>query len=194
LELGSRQLSILEWRPPLIAVILAAAGLLVGLVLGYAAGHRHARNSAVPLSRSGGAASPTAPSAAGPFALSQSGSQCSAQIGHELQLGVQVTNQSTTGLTLRRVKAVLPLGRLEPISQAWGPCGELPAAGYAPGNALPAGASTWFTVTFKVLVKCPNPFPVQFALDYEQLGRLATVQLPGFVDLGHVRYANCPVS
>jgi hypothetical protein len=35
---GSGQLSILQRRPPLIAVILATAGLLVGLVAGYAAG------------------------------------------------------------------------------------------------------------------------------------------------------------
>jgi hypothetical protein len=193
LEQASGQLSILQWRP-LIAVILAAAGLLVGLVVGYAAADRHARNKTAPLSGSRVTASPTAPAAAGALTLIQSGSQCSAQLGHALQLGIQVTNQSATGVTLRRVKTVLPLGGLKVASQAWGPCGELPSASYALDNALPAGASTWFTVTLKVLVKCPGPYPVQFTLDYDQFGRPATINLPGFVDLSHVPYANCPVA
>jgi hypothetical protein len=48
------------------------------------------------------------------------------QIGHALQLGVQVTNESSADLTLGRVTVVLPLGGLKVISQAWGPCGQLP--------------------------------------------------------------------
>jgi len=194
LEAGSRQLSIPRWRPPPIAVILAAVGLLAGLVVGYAVGDRHARNNATEFLRSHAATSPAASSAAGALALSQSGGQCSAQVGHALQLGVQVANQSATAVTLRQVRAVLPMGGLRPTSQAWGPCGELPAPSEVPGNALPAGASAWFTVTFKVLVKCPSAFPVQFTLGYEQLGRPATVHLPGFDDLGHVPYASCPTS
>lgn len=194
LELGSRQLSILWRRPPPIAVILAAAGLLVGLVAGYAVGNRHARDSAAPLSRSRAASSPTTPSAAGAFTLTQTDRQCSAQIGRALQLGVQVTNPSATGVTLRQVKVVLPLGGLEEISQAWGPCGELSTGGEVPDTAVPAGASAWFTVTFKVLVKCPGPLPVQFTLEYDQLGRAATIHLPGFDDLSHVPYASCPVN
>lgn len=54
---------------------------------------------------------------------------------------------------------------LKAISQAWGPYGELAVASDTPDYALPAGASTWFTVTFKVLVKCPEALPVQFTLD-----------------------------
>ena len=128
------------------------------------------------------------------FTLTQADHQCSAQIGHALQLGVQVTNPSATVVTLRRVKVILPLGGLQEISQAWGPCGELPAGSEVPDNAVPAGGSAWFTVTFKVLVKCPGPLPVQFMLDYDQLGREATSHLPGFDDLGHVPYASCPVN
>jgi hypothetical protein len=192
LELGRRQLPVLHRRPP-VAVVLAVAGLLVGLVAGYAAG-RHAGNSAAALSRSRAASSPAAPSAAGAFALTQAGRQCSAQIGPALQLGVQVTNPSATGVLLRRVKVVLPLGGLKELSQAWGPCGELPTGSQAPDNTVPAGASAWFTVTFKVLVKCPGPLPVQFTLYYDQLGREATIQLPGFADLGHVPFASCPVN
>ncbi len=192
MELGGRRLPVSGWRPPPIAVILAAAGLLAGLIGGYAAGDWHARNSAAPLSRSRPAASPAAPSAVGALAVEQSGRQCSAQIGRALQLGVQITNLSAVSVTLRQVRAVLPLGGLKATSQAWGPCGELPAAGTEPDNVLPAGASTWFTVTFQVLVTCPGPFPVQFTLDYDQLGRPATIALEGFADLGHVPYASCP--
>jgi hypothetical protein len=193
LEQAGGQLPVLAWRP-LTAVILVAAGLLVGLVAGYAAGARHARNKTAPLPGSRVTASPAAPAAAGAVTLIQSGSQCSAQIGHALQLGIQVTNQSAAGVSLRRVRTVLPLGGLKVASQAWGPCGELPSASYALDNALPAGASTWFTVTVKVGVKCPGPYPVQFTVDYDQLGRPATINLPGFVDLSHVPYANCPVA
>lgn len=190
MELGSRHRPVL--RLPPIAVMLAVGGLLVGLVAGYAAGDRHAGNNApLPLAR--GASSPAAPTAAGAFTLTQA-DQCSAQIGPALQLGVQVTNPSAAGVLLRRVTVVLPLGGLQEISQAWGPCGELPAGSDIPDNAVPAGGSAWFTVTFKVLVKCPGPLPVQFTLDYDQLGREATIHLPGFDDLGHVPYASCPVN
>jgi hypothetical protein len=190
-ELGSRRLSIMLRRPPAIAVILAAAGLVLGLIAGYAIGDRRATNSAARLSHSRTAGSPAMASAAGAPALFEDGPQCSAQIGSELQLGVQVTNSSATGVTLRRVAVVLPLGGLREISQAWGPCGELPTAGETPDNAVPAGASAWFTVTFKVLVKCPGPFPVQFTVGYDQFGRAVTVHLPGFDDLGQVPYASC---
>jgi hypothetical protein len=169
-------------------------GLVVGLLVGYAVGDRHARKNAAEFSRSHVSSSPAVSSTAVASALSQSGGQCSAQVGHALQLGVQVANQSATAVALRQVRAVLPMGGLRPTSEAWGPCGELPAVSAAPENVLPPGASSWFTVTFEVLVKCPGAFPVQFALRYDQLGRPATVHLPGFDDLGQVPYASCPTS
>jgi hypothetical protein len=193
--MGSRRGPVLRRRLPRAALVLGAAGLLAGLVIGYAAGTRHAGKPPVP-ARAG--ASPTAPSfAAGGYPLSQSVSGCSAQTGHELQLGLEVTNLSATAVTLRRVRVVLPLGGLRETSQAWGPCGELPAAGEAPGNLLPPvlgpGASAWFTVTFQVLVRCPQPLPVQFTLDFDQSGQpTGAIALPGFPDLGQVPYAGCP--
>src|SRR5262249_47175983 len=133
LEMGSRRGPVLRWRPSA-ALVLAAAALLAGLVAGYAAGVRHAGK---PLSPPRPAASPTTPSfSAGGFPLSQTGPGCSAQIGHELQLGLQVTNLSVSAITLRRVEAVLPMGGLKATSQAWGPCGELPTPGEAPGHGL----------------------------------------------------------
>ena len=178
-------------RPPLIAVVLAAAGLLIGLAGGYAAGDRHARTVSASLSRVAGY--PTAP-AAGSLTLVQPGSQCSAQLGPLLQLGVEVTNQSAAVVRLRRVRAVLPLGGLRATGTAWGSCGELPAPGRVPSGVLPAGASIWFTVTFRVLENCPLQYPVQFTVDYDRLGQTATVRLPGFADLSHVPYQTCPVA
>jgi hypothetical protein len=187
LEQGGRRLPVPPWRPSLAAVILAAAAVLAGLVVGYAAGARHARSS--PAARS-----PARPAALVAGSVTQSLRQCSAQVGRALQLGVQVTNDSAEAVRLLWVQAVLPMGGLAAIAQAWGPCGELPAATGSPDNLLPAGASTWFTVTFQVLVRCPGPLPVQFALDYDQSGRVTSIRLPGFADLGHVPYAGCPAA
>lgn len=206
LEMDSRRITVLSHRPPLVAVILAAVTLLAGLAVGYAVGQRHVKHAAAtprfPVTApaaaagaAGAAGAEAAASAAAAGALSQTDRQCSVQIGHTLQLGVQVTNQSATDVTLRRVQTVLPLaGGLKATGQAWGPCGELLGpSGSVPDTTLPPGGSTWFTVTFKVLVRCPGAFPVQFTLDYDQLGRAATVNLPGFADLGQVPYASCPL-
>jgi hypothetical protein len=179
-----------RWPPRPAAVLLLVAGLLAGLAAGYTAGDRHAGRSAAPLAR--GAPSEEARLAAGGLALSQPGPACSAQVGHDLQVGLEVTNVSGTGLTLRRAAAVLPLGGLKEVGQAWGTCGELPQADAGSAASLPAGASIWFTVTLKVLVRCPGPLPVQFSLDYIQRGKPASVHLPGFDDLGQVPYSGCP--
>jgi hypothetical protein len=123
-------------------------------------------------------------------ALIQSTLACSVQTGRELQLGVQVTNESAGAVTLRQVKTIFPLGGLRALSQQWGPCGALPGQDQA-SNDLPAGASTWLTVTVKVLRACPGPLPVQFTVDYDWNGRPATVSLPGFSDLTNVPYTGC---
>jgi hypothetical protein len=194
---------VLRWRFSRGAVVLAAVALLAGLVAGYAAG----------ISRTGGEpAASSRPAAAAPAtsspvvttvspALVQDVNACSAQVGRNLQLGVQVTNQSGEPVTLGGIKAVLPLRGLKPIAQQWAPCGALPATPVLPGNGLlgqPStgsqlipGASAWFTVTFQVLMTCPVPLPVQFTIDYEIAGHAATVSLPGFPDLGQVSYTGC---
>jgi hypothetical protein len=194
LESGNWRRSARRWRPPQAAVVLGAAGLLAGLAglaAGYVIGTHHAGNHPAALSRSRGAARAASPPVAGDFPLSQAGPECSAQTGHELQLGLQVTNTSATAVTLRRVDVVLPLGGLRPVAQAWGPCGELPSLGQASGAVLPAGASTWFTVTLRVLVGCPQALPVQFRLRYDLGGRPGSSFLAGFSDLGQVPYAGC---
>jgi hypothetical protein len=193
-------------RLPRIAIMLGVAGLAVGLVVGYTAGHRGSHSTvAAPVSTPSapassqvqlGATSPEdGPPLGGPDSLVQSGSQCATQIGrHLLQLGVQVTNRSATLLTLDRVTAEEPLGGLRVAGHHWGPCGELHSADAFPARVIPPETSTWFTVTFRVLVRCPGALPVNFSAAFFQHGRKFTAQLPGFVDLGHVPYTGCPVS
>jgi hypothetical protein len=191
------------------SLILAIVTLAVGLVAGYATGYRHVKTGAAGTSAARPSAAGTSPSAkvkprysvslsplgAVSPALTQTIAGCSAQVGRDLQLGVQATNQSAAPVTIDRIKAVLPLGGLRAVSQQWGPCGALPALQEASGNVLAAGASTWFTVTFKVLIRgCPGPLPVQFTVDYQSNGQSAAVTLPGFPDLGQVAYSGCPTS
>ncbi|MEP7023072.1 MAG: hypothetical protein ABJB47_04545 [Actinomycetota bacterium] len=196
LELGSSRLPGPGWRPPKTAALLGVAGLIVGMAVGYAAGHQQGRSSAAPRPRvttSRPLPSPP-PVTADASSLVQSGSQCAMQSGHTLQLGIQVTNQSAALLTLRQITPIEPLGNLRVTTKSWGPCGELPSPQSQPERVLAAGSSSWFTVTFKVLVRCPGALPVQFSVGFDQLGRSVTADLPGFVDLGHVPYSGCPVS
>jgi hypothetical protein len=171
--------------------------LLAGLFAGYAAGNRHTVYLVPsPVTPPGFIASPIpypAPSPiAGVPALIQSSGACATQIGRDLQLGIQVTNQSPAEISLGRVEAVLPLGGLKAISQQWAPCGALPSGPDVAGNSLAPGASTWFTVTFKVLMTCPVPLPVQFTVHYVVQGLATAASLPGFPDLSHVPYSGCP--
>ena len=191
LESGNWRRPARRWRPSQAAVVLGAAGLLAGLAAGYAIGARHAGNHPAASARSRGAARAAASPVVGDFPLVQAGPRCSAQTGRELQLGMQVTNTSATSVTLHRVDVLLPLGGLRPVSQTWGPCGELPSFSQAPGAVLPAGASTWFTVTLRVLVGCPGALPVQFRLRYDLDGRPGSSFVGGFSDLSQVPYDGC---
>jgi hypothetical protein len=194
------------WRPPRGAAILLAVGLVIGLGAGYALGYRQVpRNVSPPPSASPASASPVPAPApilvtltpvqgsgtvfSSGLALTQDTGICSVQSGRELQLGVQVTNTSTEPIGLRRIRAVFPLSGLKVVSQQWAPCGatgtvQVPVI-------LGPGDSTWFSVTVQVLVACPAPLPVQFAVSYTYAGKAASVTLPGFVDLGQVPYTGC---
>jgi len=89
---------------------------------------------------------------------------------------------------------VLPLGGLTPVTRAWAPCGALPGPSDVPENTLTAGASAWFTFTFRVHVRCPGPLPVQFRLTYEQAGRTRVLLLAGSPTWAGLPYAGCPSS
>jgi hypothetical protein len=191
------RLSRADWRLSKGSAVLAAVTLLVGLAAGYTAGYRHLRGgppaSGPPtVQPAPNSAAPPPPLTALTPALTQNVGGCWARMGRDLQLGVQVTNQSPAQVTIDQIKAVLPLGGLRAISQQWGPCGALPALQELPGDVLAPGASTWFTVTFKVLRGCPGPLPVQFTVEYDSNGQTAAAILPGFSDLSQVPYPGCP--
>ena len=197
-EQGGGRLPSLRWRPPnwrsprgavVLLTVGLAVGLVAGLAAGYAAGDRQASRSVRPPRPAASPASPGSLLTAGGPALTQAIGTCAAQNGRDLQLGVQVTNQSTANVTLSLVHPVLPLGGLKWISQQWAPCGTLPT-GQDPAVLTP-GASTWFSVTFEVLVRCPGPLPVQFMVSYVANGQQASTSLPGFPDLGQVPYTGC---
>ena len=50
----------------------------------------------------------------------------------------------------------------------------------------------WLTITFHLLERCPEPFPVQFVVAYTAAGKMATTQLDEFPDLGQVTFSGCP--
>ena len=126
----------------------------------------------------------------GGLALTQDTSTCSVQSGGKLQLGVQVTNQSAGPIRLGRIRTVLPLSGLRSISPAMGAVRAIGAVQVP--DTLGPGDSTWLSVTVQVLVACPAPIPVQFAIGSTYAGEAATVALPGFPDLGNVPYSGCP--
>jgi hypothetical protein len=213
---GRRLFPSLNWpplncRPPRGAAILLAVGLVIGLGAGYALGYRQVpRNVSPSPSASPASASPAlAPPVPAPGAirvtlepvqgtgtvfsngtvLSQSTGTCSTRSGRQLQLGVQVTNESPTPITLGKIRTVLPLGGLRVISEQWAPCGAMGAV-QVPDSLAP-GDSTWFSITVQVLVACPEPLPVQFTVGYTSPGGTASVKLPGFPDLSQVSYPGC---
>ena len=195
-----------HWRPPRSALILLAVGLVIGLVAGYAAGNRQTPRQIEPQPASlGSVPPPPAPTptsitvtgapaqgtgvifSPGP-ALTQTVGSCSEQSGRDLQLGVQVTNESTAAVRLGQIHTVLPLGGFKVISQQWEPCGAISAL--IP-DTLGPGDSIWLSVTVRVLIKCPGPLPVEFTVGYSWPGGHAAVSLPGFPDLSHVPYSGC---
>lgn len=183
-----------RWWPPRIAIILCLAGLVAGLAAGYCVAAWRVRPAAPALSVPSAAALSVPPITANGTALNFDGSRCSLQVGHDLQLGIEVTNNTPELLTILRVDALLPARGLKQISWAWGPCGELPGA-LPPAQALATGNSIWFTVTFQVLVSCPGPLPVEFAVRFDLRdphdSRGAVANIAAFSDLGQVPYSGC---
>lgn len=185
------------WRPSRGAAAFAVAALVVGLAAGYAAGDRQARGgAAIPAPSASASASKPAPatsfSFAGSPALTQDTGACSAQTAQGLQLGVQVSNQSTQPLTLRTARAVLSVSGLKEVGWQWSVCGALPNGLGQANQILLPGQSTWMTVTFKVQLRCPAPYPVQFSVGYLVRGKSVSASLPGFPDLSQVPYRGCP--
>jgi hypothetical protein len=178
----------LSGRRPAAGIALAA--LAVGLLLGFVGGHLQATGQARS-ARPAGRAHATLPPPVTP-PITATGARCAVQLGRTLQLGLEIVNQSDRAVTLRQVAPVLPLSGMRPLAARWGPCGSLPLPVPQPSMSLSPGATRWLTVTFRVLVRCPQAFPVLFKVSYAQSGRAATTDFDSFPDLGQVRYNNCP--
>jgi hypothetical protein len=204
LEQDSRRFRLPGWRPSRGAAVLAAVALAAGLAAGYAAGNSRAGSgAATPRPTVTVTASPSGSLAAAPVgsfiysgssAIFQDQGSCAVQTGHELELGIQLTNESAQPVTLTTARVVLPLGGLKEVALRWGTCGALaggPSQGAGQVLLLP-GESTWLSVTLKVQVGCPGPLPVQFSVGYQVQGHSDTASLPGFPDLGQVPYTGCP--
>jgi hypothetical protein len=189
--MGARDADIIETGPPRTParshrLTAVAVAVVIAGTAGYAVGSRRTATPPTPV--------PTASALpAGAPAVVTTGGRCWAQPGAQLQLGLEVVNRSGSAATLRRLEPVLPLGGLRPTASAWGGCGQLPPVP-AGDLTLAAGATTWLTMTFDVLDRCPAPFPVGFTLTYTQAGRPAVADLRGFPDLGDVPYTGgrCP--
>jgi hypothetical protein len=199
LEQGGRRFLPPNLGQPRVAAILLAVGLVTGLAVGYAAGHRQPAGSANHAAASAGPATPVrlsapvrqgAPAYQGGPLLASADDICSARSGRKLQLGAEVTNESARSVRLGQIRAVLPLGGLRATSQRWAPCGAF-ETGQDP-TSLGPGDSVWFSVTFRVLVRCPEAFPVWFTLGYSAAGQPATARVPAFPDLEQVPYTGCP--
>jgi hypothetical protein len=191
------------WRPSRGASVLAAVTLAIGLAAGYAVGHGQGRGTvavpgkpAAPAGQApGGLASvaPPPPIGFGP-ALTEDPGTCSVQAGHDLELGIAVTNQSEQTVLVESVKPVLPLtGLLKVLSWGWNPCGY-DGDGIVPdsGIILGPGETTWVTAVVQPLVACPAPAPLQFQFTYTVNSQKSTSTLPGFPDLSAVHYSGCP--
>ena len=173
--------------------MVAASALAVGLVAGFLGGHLQNRTPEAPR--------PTAttplPSSRQPAPLGQlpdltaTGNRCAVQHGTTLQLGVEVANQSDQAVAVGEFRAVLPIGGLKATAASVGTCSALPAFALT-SLTLAAGATEWLTITFHVLERCPQPFPVQFVVSYTAAGKMATAQLDEFPDLGQVTFSGCP--
>jgi len=110
-----------------------------------------------------------------------------------LQLGIEIVNQSSADVVLRRARADLPLGGLRATAATWGGCGQLSPAAADGDYPLAAGVTTWLSITFDVLIPCPAPMPVRFVVDYTRAAQGdAVAHLPGFDDLGDVPYSSLP--
>jgi len=187
-----------RWRPSRSAAAFAAVALLAGLGAGYTAG-QGSRGAAPPPARLSPAIVVTTPSApANPLAnvgppIEQFPESCSAQTGSELQVGVDVLNDSATTVNLVGVQTIFPAsnGALQEVSWTWEPCGAISYGLYQSSVDLKPDASAWLSVTLKVNVPCPEPYPVQFTVTYIQGDVETTARLPGFPDLGSVPYNGC---
>jgi hypothetical protein len=170
-----------------IALAALAAGLLVGFIGGRLTAHQpgHKTRSSSPVS---------APAVIPQFAstvVALTSARCAVQVGNDLQLGVEIINETRRTVALGAIRPMFPLGGLRMVSSGIGPCGELPSTQIPPTALLSPGATTWIHITVAVRLTCPEPLPVWFRVSYASAGKTGVTVLAGFPDLGPVSYRHC---
>jgi hypothetical protein len=169
-----------------VTLAMLAVGLVAGFVVGRVSVH-HKHQVAKPVS------TPTRPAIAiGVPPIVFTGNSCGVQRGLDLQLGIEVKNQSNAEVRLGKVLPTFPLGGLHVIASGLGTCGEIQLASPFATPVLAPGMTGWVTATVSVAVRCPQPLPVDFMVRFEQQGRSSATVLDGFPDLSQVAYRDCP--
>ena len=168
-----------------IAVALLAVGLLIGFLGGRLTAHHtgHGPRSILPVS--------TPIVVPRGDAITMTGARCSVQVGNNLELGLEIMNETGRTATIGAIKATFPLGGLRVIASGIGTCGELPMAQIAPSASLSPGATEWIHITVAVRAGCPGALPVWFTVGYTSARKTSTATLAGFPDLGPVPYRRC---
>ncbi len=174
-------------QPAKIALAMLAIGLLIGFFGGRLTTHQAGEKA-----RSGG---PTSTPAIVPrfatTAIAMTGARCAVQIGPNLQLGVEIMNETGKPVRLGAINPMFPLGGLRAISSGIGTCGALPTIDVAGSASLSPGDTEWIHTTVAVRESCPEPLPVWFRVGYDSAGRSADAVLASFPDLGPVRFKRC---
>ena len=183
---AGQTLGVLQRATLEVTLVALAVGLVAGFVAGRVTIH-HKHQVAKPVS------TPTRPAiAVGVPPIVFTGNSCGVQRGLDLQLGIEVKNQSKAEVRLGKVLPTFPLGGLHVIASGLGTCGEIPLASPFATPVLGPGMTGWVTATVSVAVRCPQPLPVGFMVRFEQQGRSSATVLDGFPDLSQVSYRDCP--
>jgi hypothetical protein len=175
-------------QPP---VKIALATLAIGLLIGFFGG-RLTAHQAREKARSGGPVStPVITPQLATTAIGLTGARCAVQLGPNLQLGIEIMNETHGPVTLGAINPMFPLGGLRSIASGVGTCGALPVAEIPAPDSLSPGETEWIHITVAVRKACPEPLPVWFRVGYDSAGRPAEAVLAGFPDLGSVRFKRC---
>jgi hypothetical protein len=168
------------WRRISSAVLALAVAFAVGVAGGY---ELRGEREPAPVPQRG---------VEGGAIVEATGTQCAAQSGTILWLGLEVINHGPGPVTLQAINFTLPLGGLEERTGLWGACGQLVLGAPAEEEHLYEGSTVWVSGAFQVQVDCPLPLPVQFMLTYtDAAGATQQRNVGGFPDLGRVPYSGC---
>jgi hypothetical protein len=174
----------LPWRVFAAVVLVVVAG-----VVGYVIGDHHgaAMTTARPL------VSPTR--VVEPLStVSVTGRQCAVEFGHQLQLGIEITNDTRHTVSLKTigVDVILPVQGLSVRAKQFGTCGLV--GGNTGPQPLAPGNSTWISATFDNHQPCPvssssNIFTASiiYTVHYDD-GLIAT---GGFSNLPDIAFPAC---